>query len=85
MKWIPPREDLGLDIDNTVYALDFTTVDLSLTLFPWASFRKTKVGIKMHTQIDLRGLIPTCVFVSPARQHDVRWLDDLFFELGAFT
>jgi len=60
-------EDLGLDIDNTVYALDSTTVDLSLTLFPWADFRKTKAGIKMHTQIDLRGPIPTCIFVSGAR------------------
>lgn len=77
-------EDLGLDIDNTIYALDSTTVDLSLTLFPWASFRKTKAGIKMHTQIDLRGPIPTCVFVSAARQHDVCWLDDLCFEAGAF-
>jgi len=77
-------EDLGLDIDNTVYALDSTTVDLSLTLFPWADFRKTKAGIKMHTQIDLRGPIPTCIFVSPARQHDVLWLDDLLFEPGAF-
>jgi Transposase DDE domain/Domain of unknown function (DUF4372) len=77
-------EDLGLDISNTVYALDSTTVDLSLTLFPWADFRKTKAGIKMHTQIDLRGPIPTCIFISPARQHDVRWLDDLFFEPGAF-
>ena len=77
-------EDLGLDIDNTVYALDSTTVDLSLTLFPWADFRKTKAGIKMHTQIDLRGPIPTCIFVSGARQHDVHWLDDLFFEPGAF-
>ena len=77
-------EDLGLDIDNTVYALDSTTVDLSLTLFPWADFRKTKAGIKMHTQIDLRGPIPTCIFVSAARQHDVSWLDDLFFEPGAF-
>lgn len=78
------NEDLGLDIENTVYALDSTTVDLSLTLFPWANFRKTKAGIKLHTQIDLRGPIPTCIFVSDARQHDVRWLDDLIFEAGAF-
>ena len=77
-------EDLGLEIENTVYALDSTTVDLSLTLFPWADFRKTKAGIKMHTQIDLRGPIPTCIFISEARQHDVRWLDDLLFEPGAF-
>ncbi len=78
------EEDLGLDIANTVYALDSTTVDLSLTLFPWADFRKTKAGIKMHTQIDLRGPIPTCIFISEARQHDVRWLDALIFEAGAF-
>lgn len=77
-------EDLGLEIDHTVYALDSTTVDLSLTLFPWADFRKSKAGIKMHTQIDLRGPIPTCIFISNARQHDVRWLDSLFFEPGAF-
>ena len=77
-------EDLGLDIDNTVYALDSTTVDLSLTLFPWADFRKTKAGIKMHTQIDLRGPIPTCIFISGARHHDVLWLDELVFEAGAF-
>lgn len=77
-------EDLGLEIDNTVYALDSTTIDLSLTLFPWADFRKTKAGIKMHTQIDLRGPIPTCIFITGARQHDVLWLDDLVFEPGAF-
>jgi hypothetical protein len=54
-------EDLGLDLDNTVYALDSTTIDLSLTLFPWASFRSTKAGIKLHTQVDLRGPIPACI------------------------
>jgi len=77
-------DDLGLDMADTVYALDSTTVDLSLTLFPWADFRRTKAGIKMHTQIDLRGPIPTCIFISEARRHDVRWLDDLHFEAGAF-
>ena len=77
-------EDLGLELANTVYAQDSTTIDLSLTLFPWADFRRTKAGIKMHTQIDLRGPIPTCIYISNARQHDVRWLDDLFFEPGAF-
>jgi hypothetical protein len=77
-------EGLGLDIDNTIYALDSTTIDLSLTLFPWADFRKTKAGIKMLTQIDLRGPIPTCIFISEARQHDVRWLDDLVFQAGTF-
>jgi hypothetical protein len=77
-------EDLGLELDNTVYALDSTTIDLSLTLFPWADFRSTKAGIKMHTQIDLRGPIPTCIYITSARQHDVLWLDQLLFEPGAF-
>jgi len=71
-------EDLGLDIENTVYALDSTTIDLSLTLFPWADFRSTKAGIKMHTQIDLRGPIPTCIYITGARQND------MLFEPGAF-
>jgi hypothetical protein len=77
-------EDLGIDLDDTIYALDSTTIDLSLTLFPWADFRQTKAGIKMHTQIDLRGPIPTCINITGARQHDVGWLDSLFFEAGAF-
>jgi len=77
-------EDLGLDLNNTIYALDSTTIDLSLTLFPWADFRQTKAGIKLHTQIDLRGPIPTCICITGARQHDVGWLDSLFFEAGAF-
>lgn len=77
-------EDLGLELENTVYALDSTTIDLSLTLFPWADFRRTKAGIKMHTQVDLRGPIPTCLHITNARQHDVRWLDELIFEPGAF-
>ena len=77
-------EDLGLDLDNTIYALDSTTIDLSLTLFPWADFRQTKACIKMHTQIDLRGPIPTCIHITGARQHDVGWLDSLLFEPGAF-
>lgn len=77
-------EDLGVELDNTIYALDSTTIDLSLTLFPWADFRQTKAGIKMHTQIDLRGPIPTCIHVTGAREHDVGWLDHLFFEAGAF-
>jgi hypothetical protein len=77
-------EDLGLELEDTVYALDSTTIDLSLSLFPWADFRSTKAGIKMHTQVDLRGPIPTCIHVTNARQHDVRWLDELVFEPGAF-
>lgn len=76
-------EGLGLELENTVYALDSTTIDLSLTLFPWADFRRTKAGVKLHTQIDLRGPIPTCIHITGARQHDVRWLDELCFEPGA--
>lgn len=78
-------EDLGIDLENTIYALDSTTIDLSLTLFPWADFRTTKAGVKMHTQLDLRGPIPACIHVSNARQHDVLWLDELVFEAGAFV
>ncbi len=78
------EEDLGLELDNTVYALDSSTIDLSLTLFPWADFRKTKAGIKLHTQIDLRGPIPTCIHITAARGHDVLWLDELLFEPAAF-
>jgi hypothetical protein len=78
------NEELGLELDNTVYALDSTTIDLSLTLFGWADFRSTKAGIKLHTQLDLRGPIPTVIDITPARMHDVRWLDELIFEAGAF-
>lgn len=77
-------EDLGTDLANTVYALDSTTIDLSLLLFPWADFHRTKAGIKRHTQLDLRGPIPTCLAIGPARPHDVLWLDQLGFEAGAF-
>ena len=77
-------EDLGLELENTVYALDSTTIDLSLSFFPWADFRSTKAGIKMHTQLDLRGPIPTCIHITGARNADVHWLDDLLFEAGAF-
>lgn len=57
---------------------------MSLTLFGWADFRSTKAGIKLHTQLDLRGPIPTVIDITPARMHDVRWLDELIFEAGAF-
>ena len=77
-------DDLGLELAHTLYALDSTTIDLSLTLFPWVDFRRTKAGIKLHTQLDLRGPIPTCIYITGARQHDVRWLDELLFEPGAF-
>lgn len=77
-------QDLGFDLAETVYALDSTTIDLSLTLFGWADFRSTKAGVKMHTQLNLRGPIPSVIDVTPARQHDVLWLDRLVFEAGAF-
>src|SRR5258708_6617308 len=66
-------EDLGLDLANTVYALDSTTIDLSLTIFPWAHFRKTKTRGKRHNQIDLRGPIPTCIHATKPHQHDAPW------------
>jgi hypothetical protein len=76
-------EDLGVDLENVIYALDSTTIDLALSLFPWADFRQTKAGVKLHTQIDIRGPIPTCIHITGARQHDVGWLDNLLFEAGA--
>jgi hypothetical protein len=77
-------EDLGWELENTVYALDSTTIDLSLSLFPWADFRSTKAGIKMHTQLDLRGPIPTCIHITGARKADFHLLDNLLYEAGAF-
>ena len=77
-------EDLGLELDETIHALDSTTIDLSLQLFPWAEFRSTKAGVKLHTQLDLRGPIPVQIEVRAARSHDVLWLDTLIFEPGAF-
>ena len=77
-------EDLGLELDETIYALDSPTIDLSLQLFPWAEFRSTKAGVKLHTQLDLRGPIPVQIEVRAARSHDVLWLDTLIFEPGAF-
>lgn len=72
------------DLDATVYAIDSTTVDLCLSLFPWARFRKTKGAIKIHTQLDLRGSLPTLVHVTDGKVHDVNWLDALSFERGCF-
>ena len=77
-------EDLGLDLENTVYALDASTIDLCLSVFPWASFRSTKSGVKLHTLLDLRGNIPTFLHISNARLHDVNALDLLAPEPGAF-
>ena len=78
------EEDLGLELDNTVYALDSSTVDLCLSVFPWALFRSTKSGVKLHTLLDLRGNIPAFIHVSEAKLHDVNILDLLVPEPGAF-
>ena len=75
----------GVELDNTVYALDTTTIDLSLKLFPWAHFRTTKAAVKMHTQIDLRGNIPSFVHVSDGKMHEVNALDLIAPEAGSFT
>ena len=76
-------EDLGLDLKNTVYALDSTTIDLCLSVFPWAHFRSTKAAVKMHTLLDLRGNIPSFIHISDGKLHDVHALDMLLPELGA--
>ena len=78
------NDDFGLDLENTVYALDATTIDLCLSLFPWARFRKNKAGIKLHTLLDLRGNIPTVIEITEALLHDVNILDILVPEPGSF-
>jgi len=77
-------EPLGVDLTNTVYALDSTTIDLCLSLFEWAPFRSTKAAIKLHTLLDLRGSIPAFIHISDGKLHDVNVLDMLAFEAGAF-
>jgi len=78
------HEDFGVEIDQTVYALDSSTIDLCLSVFPWAHFRKTKSAIKLHTLLDLRGNIPTFIYISDGKLHDVNILDELIPEPGAF-
>ena len=78
------HDALAFDLDNTVYALDSTTIDLCLSLFPWASFRATKAAIKLHTLLDLRGAIPAFIHISDGKLHDVNVLDILIPEPGAF-
>jgi len=77
-------DDLGLDLDNTIYALDATTIDLCLSAFPWAHFRSTKAAVKLHTLLDLRGNIPTFIHISDGKLHDVHALDFMTLEAGAF-
>ena len=76
-------EDFGLELKHTVYALDATTIDLCLSVFPWARFRTTKGAIKLHTLLDLRGSIPTFIHISDGKLHDVKVLDLLLPEAGA--
>jgi hypothetical protein len=77
-------DDIGIELDNTVYALDATTIDLCLSVFPWAHFRTTKAAVKLHTLLDLRGSIPTFIHISDGKMHDVNVLDLLLPEAGAF-
>jgi len=77
------NEDFGLELDETVYALDSSTIDLCLSVFPWARFRKTKSAIKLHTLLDLRGNIPSFVAITDGKVHDVNILDVLMPEPGA--
>lgn len=76
--------DFTLDLENTVYALDSTTIDLCLTLFPWAQFRKHKSAVKLHTLLDLRGSIPTFIDITSGAIHDINVLDVLIPEAGSF-
>jgi hypothetical protein len=78
------HEPLAIDLSETVYALDATTIDLCLSLFPWAPFRATKAAIKLHTLLDLRGAIPTFLHITDGTVHDVNVLDLLLPEAGAF-
>jgi hypothetical protein len=78
------NEDFGIELEQSAYAIDATTIDLCLSLFPWARFRKKKGGIKLHTLMELRGNIPCVIWVSDAKTHDVAFLDDLDYEPGSF-
>ncbi|MBK6348500.1 MAG: IS4 family transposase [Proteobacteria bacterium] len=77
-------EPFGVDLRETVYALDATTIDLCLSVFPWAPFRSTKAAVKLHTLLDLRGNIPAFIHISDGKLHDVNVLDQLLPEPGAF-
>ena len=78
------EEELATELEQTVYALDSTTIDLCLSLFPWARFRQHKAGIKLHTLLDLPGPVPTFIRITEALRHDVNILDELLLEAGAF-
>jgi Transposase DDE domain/Domain of unknown function (DUF4372) len=78
------RDPMGVDLDQSLYALDSTTIDLCLSLFPWAKFRKHKGAVKMHTLLDLHGNIPTFISITNGKVHDVNILDEILPEAGAF-
>ena len=77
-------DSIGIDLDQSLYALDSTTIDLCLSLFPWARFRKHKAAVKMHTVLDLHGNIPTFIRITDGKVHDVKILDEIMPEAGAF-
>jgi hypothetical protein len=77
-------DELDVELENTVYALDSSTIDLCLSVFPWANFRQTKAAIKLHTLLDLRGNIPTFIHITDGKTHDVRILDLIIPEPGSF-
>src|SRR5271165_2702930 len=78
------RDPIGIDLDQSLYALDSTTIELCLALFPWAKFRKNKAAVKMHTLLDLHGNIPTFIRITDGKVHDVNLLDEIMPEAGAF-
>jgi hypothetical protein len=78
------HESFGMELSETVYAFDSTTIDLCLSLFPWGQFRRRKSAVKLHTLLDVRGSIPTSVYVTGGQVHDVNLLDELLLEAGAF-
>jgi DDE family transposase/uncharacterized protein DUF4372 len=78
------QDPIGVDLDQSLYALDSTTIDLCLSLFPWARFRKHKAAVKMHTLLDLHGNIPTFIGITDGTMHDVNILDEILPEAGAF-
>ncbi|EQD76391.1 transposase IS4 family protein, partial [mine drainage metagenome] len=77
------HDSFGVELDHTVYALDATTIDWCLSMFPWAGFRSTKAAVKLHTLLDLRGAIPSFIHISDGKMHDVKVLDLLLPEAGA--
>jgi hypothetical protein len=78
------HESFGVDLDHTVNAVDATTIDLCLSMFPWTRFRSTKAAVKLHTLLDLRGAIPSFIHISDGKMHDVNVVDLLLAEAGSF-